>query len=659
MTRPTRWLVAVSTLLVGSATADPADPVKLRRVQITVSDTTARLVLGLSVRVESAGQQQFSIERGRFTVVTGGSVTDGAGKHAMILTRAPEAESAFEVLANAPAGKKRERGSMIVLSDSSFGPLPFDVLSPRAGVLAVELELEGTACFDGDMRYVAIPESWNAALTPALRRRALTGARAEAVGERCDDPNDDDKLTWIGFPAPELARRAPGESRIGVKVARFSAGEHQAARIELAIANTLDAIPLDLHTAIVFDMSRSVSSLQQDAAQGLIRSYLARAPRTSVQLIGFARHAKPMLQRWTAASTASRTLAKLFAQLDTRNGSELQPALREAGEWLGRIEGTRRVVLITDERVADRVAKISPATLAKELPPGTLVHVVALTGGQNLSRDDTARWAELAASTEGMAMRCALGDPDSLDALALVRPISLDHVRIIAPRWELLDDVGSNCAVADPEQSISLAEGRACTWWGTGSSVAETIDVEGMLWGHRWRKTVALGDRDNVALARQIQFVLDAAEPLAIAALDAAKAVSSRWSLVARWGGNGGYAGEPAGGGAGWGSVCGCGAPGTIGHGFGTGSGTWNKGSLRDQLAAAVAGCTRADVEIALTVETTLDEIVDVDAKATARSGNKPVTDAGVIETCVEEAVWNTMIFLSPSREHDTASLTY
>ena len=285
--------------------------------------------------------------------------------------------------------------------------------------------------------------------------------------------------------------------------------------------------------------------------------------------------------------------------------------------------------------------------------------IALATRGENLTRDDNARWSTLAAATEGMAMRCGPDEPATIDALPLVRPVSLDHVRITAPSWKLLDSVGAACVRNDPEDTLALGEGRACRWWGTGSSAADTVDVEGMLWGHRWRQTVALGDRGNVALARQLQFVLDAAEPLAIAALDAAKAVSSRWSLVARWGGTGGYAGEPGGGGPGWGSVCGCGAPGTIGHGYGTGSGVWIKGSLRDQLAAAVARCTRAEVAIALTVETTLDEIVDVDAKATVRTAKGSITDAASIETCVEEAVWSTNVHLNPSREHDTATLTY
>ena len=651
--RTAAWLVGLlATVLAGPASAD--NEVKLRRVRIAVSGTTAQWTLGLSLRLDIPGNQQQSVERGWATVVTGGSVTDAAGKHPMILTRVAEAQAALDALTAAPANK-RAMGSMIVLGEPSFGPLTVDVRSPRAGVLAVELQLEGPTCFDGDTRYVAIRKDWVTALEPALRRRVASAARTEEVAERCD--RDVEDVAWIGFPDPKLARRAPGESRIGVTVARFADGKQQAARVELAIANALDAIPLDLHTAIVLDTSISVTSQQREAAQALVRSYLSRAPRTAVQVIAFARNASPLLARWTNAATVSRTITKQLEQVDSHNGSEIQPALREAGAWLSRIEGTRRVVLITDERVADRVGKLSAATLAKELPPNTLVHVIALASGDSLTRDDTARWSTLAAATEGMAMRCGSDQIDALDALPLVRPISLDHVRISAPSWKLLEGRGAACTRAD--DLLDLAEGDACTWWGMGSSAADTIDVDGMLWGHRFHQTVALGDRNDLGIARQLQFVLDAAEPLAIAALDAAMAISSRWSLVARWGGAGGYAGSDSGGGTGWGSVCGCGDPGTIGHGYGTGSATWSRGSLRDQLAAAVATCAPENVAIALTVETTFDEIVDVVAIATARSGKASLTGSGVIETCVQEAVWNTFIHLTPSREHETAHLTY
>jgi hypothetical protein len=550
---------------------------------------------------------------------------------------------------------------MIAVTDPGFRDLTLHVLAPRTEAFSVELQFEAPACFDGDTRYVAIPSSWTAALSPDTRRRVVPSERAKEITERCDSTVDRDRMAWVGLPAPELTRRPPGEPRIGVTVARFSDGKgsHQAARVELAIAKTLGEIPRDLDTVFVVDASRSMQSYQRDDARALVRSYLAHAPSSSVQVVAFAREAKALLDHWTSAASASGMVDTELEQLAARNGSEVQRGLHEAGAWLRRTGGTRRVVLITDELVADRVAKLSASTLAAELPLGTLVHVIAISGGnQGLERDDGARWSALAAATEGIAMRGVADASGVLDALPLVRPTALDHVRITAPSWSALDAHQAACLGPDPDAPRALEEGRSCTWWGT-SSAGDTIDVEGLIWGHRWHRTIPLGDRANIELARQLRFVLDGTEPLAIAALDAARAVSKRWSLVGRWGGDGGYADAPANIGPGWGSTCDCGGHGTFGHGSGSGSVGVRSPSLRDQLALAVGGCMRDGVAIDLTVETTVDEIVDVEVKAAPRTGRGALADKAAIETCVTEAVWNTDIQLTPSVQHETSRLTY
>jgi hypothetical protein len=524
------------------------------------------------------------------------------------------------------------------------------VLSPRAGALTAELQLEAPACIDGDVRHVAIPKSWIRALPKEMRARVVSNGRAKDLFERCDEDGDRDFLMWIGVPTPELAQRPGGVSRLGVTAARFSDGETQAARIELAVAGTLDNVPADLHTVFVVDWSRSMSDDQRAAARALLRSYAGHAPRTSLQVIGFARVATPLLAGWTAATAAAKTADARLDTLVPSNGSELQRGLHEAGAWLSRAKGTRRVVILSDERVSDRVAALKTTVLASELPAGTLVHVVGIGESSSpLVRDDTARWSALAEITEGIGMRAGTGA--SLDALPLVRPISLDHIQIEAPGWTSLDGPEAAC-------EETLDEGRSCMWWATAkAATGDTIDVEGKLWNHRWRQKVALGDRGNIALARQLRDVLDEDSKLAIAALDAARAVSSRWSMIGRWGGDGGYAEISGGGGGGWGSICGCDRMGTIGHGSGTGSGMPTLPALRDQLAVAVGRCVRDDAAVALTVETTFDEIVDVDARVASRTGKGTVRDAGSIKTCVEEAVWATAVHMH--EVHLTSHLVY
>ncbi len=631
------WLAGL-VLSVGAPVAS-AEDLTPSRVTVRMDGAAARLVVTARFKVTEVGALSHTLPRPSRAVVIAGSVTDADGKHAMTLTPADDAEAAHTAIAAAPV--TRTRASFFVVSDSG-GHIAFDGLAHRRGMMTVEIELAAPTCFDHDARYVSVPTGWIEALPEATQRRVDGG---DELTQRCDKNVDTHASSvWISMPARKIA----GPIRINATAARFSDGKEQAARLELAIANTLADIPGDLHTAFVVDTSRSMLSDQQTAARAVIRSYLAHAPRSSVQVIGYARTANALLERWMTAGKAAKTIDALLAKAMHRNGSELQVGLREAGAWLERVPGTRRVIILSDARVADRIAKLSAATLAKALPAGTLVHVVALSNG-DLVRDDDARWAPLAALTEGIAMR------GGLEALPLVRPVSLDHVRITAPNWSVLEGPEAACIAAD---TLNLAEGQACTWWGL-STAGESLEVEGLLWNRRWRKTVALGGRTDLALARQLRFVFDPAADLAIAALDAAKAVSDRWSLVARWGGAGGYADMPAGGGTGWGTICDCGNYGTIGHGSGTGSAVDVSPSLQAQLFEAVGRCTRDDLTIALTVETTLDEIVDVSAIVTLRNHKGAPTDAQAIATCVEEAVWGTNIKFAQPRSHATAQLTF
>jgi len=97
-----------------------------------------------------------------------------------------------------------------------------------------------------------------------------------------------------------------------------------------------------------------------------------------------------------ATSSRARVDRELRALLP-RNGSNLDAGIAAAGEWLSRVEGTKRVIVFTDERLSDRLAGLDAASLASRLPPGTVVHVVGFDindGG--LDRDDNVSFGSLA-----------------------------------------------------------------------------------------------------------------------------------------------------------------------------------------------------------------------------------------------------------------------
>src|SRR5207248_10867476 len=120
-------------------------------------------------------------------------------------------------------------------------------------------------------------------------------------------------------------------------------------------ARELTDVPRDLHTAFVVDGSRSLLDEERAAQAAIIASYLEHAPHTLVQLIAYSRAAHALLPAWQSSESVGARIAAELHVIVPRNGSNLDAGLAEAGAWLARTSGTRRVVVFTDERLADRL----------------------------------------------------------------------------------------------------------------------------------------------------------------------------------------------------------------------------------------------------------------------------------------------------------------
>jgi hypothetical protein len=98
------------------------------------------------------------------------------------------------------------------------------------------------------------------------------------------------------------------------------------------------------------------------------------------------------------------------------------------------------------------------------------------------------------------------GLPQAFDPTPLLRPIALDNIAIESPGWStsVLGQLG-NCG-------DSLAEGGACTWWGTGDRIAGPIVIEGMVWGTKLSRVVTPDRAFAASVARDVleQCVADA-----------------------------------------------------------------------------------------------------------------------------------------------------
>jgi Mg-chelatase subunit ChlD len=631
-----------------------ARPVKVGVALEGEHQETMRIRLSLVLDVRR-GMREHAIELPPRAVAIGATVRTREGTRPLVLTDAAVAGEKVDLLAEAPEEASMARAVLVAAPE--IGPATITTLYPRRATLAVDLELVTPTCFDGDRRHVPVPETWAAVLEGGARRHLIDGddERAAAVTARC---GEHEATVWLALPATALARRPPGDARIGATGARFAHGAEQAARVEIAVASTLSQIPADLATVFVVDGSRSVAPDLADTQRAVIASYLRRAPGSRVQVVAFDRATHDLLPAWTRADTAAPRVDRALARLAARNGSDLDRGLARAAHWLARTAGTRRVVVFTDELLPHRLAVIDPARLAAVLPAGTLVHVVALDPGGDvpIARDDDALLAPLADATLGMAVRAALAD--DLDALALVRPTAVDHLQLIAPSFTPLEETGATCTGDDPMDPIALREGQACTWWGTGPSTVDSFTVEGRIWGRRWRDVITLGDRASLAAARELPFVLprDHAPALVDAADAAAHAANAKWSLLAVWGGPGGYVAESELLGS-W-SGCGCMGPSDTLGGFGYAGIRVEHPPVADQIRDAIAACrtgAAAGAGVAIALETTREEIVGV---AVTISG-VDATTAAATRACVEAAAWDVPLAIVSPAEHATHQLTY
>jgi Mg-chelatase subunit ChlD len=506
-------------------------------------------------------------------------------------------------------------------------------------------------CFFQDTRWAVVPWTWDDVAARSLRVREPEGA---SLGEVCGRSGEDESAgTWIGFASTETARRKSGD-RVSVSAARVDLDDQSFVRLDLDVASMLADVPRDLATVLIVDGSRSLSVDDRVAQRALVASYLKKAPRSQVQVVSFARTAQALLPAWKDATRARASVEQVLRSVVPRNGSNFDAAFAEAATWLARTGGTRRVVLVTDQRMATRLASMSDVSLQRLLPAGTLIQVVVLAPGTGLTRDNEVRRGSLATLTGGIATTLGSDTTDAeVDATMLVRPVSVDRLEIVAPGWEPMShEHGARSCTA----GLDVVEGQACTLWASGRrpSVAP-ITVEGWVWGKRLMRVVTPERSHDVDVARELSMSGGLTDDLRTRVDTRARAVNSTWSLYATWGGTEGYD-APGGGGTGWGTICGCGSVGTIGHGFGTGTGYDREPALdlRAQLVPALGSCNLGDGAVTVAVELTNIEIADV--HVTAR--NLPTAERQRVEACVAEVVWASSPTIPRPRDHQIVSFT-
>ena len=623
-----RAALAILLALAPPALADDPEPqpepVAPARIRVKLDGDGAVLEVRYAVRLRArhfpAGE--LVVDLPRHGVVTGATVTIDGIAHRLALMPAALASEAEDRVQHGTAGTPA--WGAIVYGEQ--GHANVDVIAPRAGRAIVDVEVAAPTCLYRDMRYLAVPGAWN------------RDEGAPGLDQTCDG---DGLGGWLRVGPDELSQRPSGDARIVTRADRLHVAGADFARAELELARQLADVPRDLHTALVIDGSRSLDDADRATQAALVASYLAQAPRTQVQVIAVARRARALLPGWDDSGTAAPRVARELRALVPSNGSNLDAGLAEAAGWLASVHGTRRVVVLTDERLADRLRALGPVALARLLPAGTLVHVVALSSGP-LVRDDRAPLAPLAATTGGELVRGGTDERGRVDARELVRPIAIDHVAVTAVDWTPLAVEGTSAC------HDRLAEGTSCAWWGQGTAASGTVVIEGDVWGTHLRRVISPDFTQARAVARELSVAATLDDALRAGVEREAHAVNATWSLFARWGGNGGYGEEDDAYGNLYGGLCGCDDDGAMSGGFGYPPAPETR-DLRAQLAPAIAACHAGAAHLAIDVELTREEIVDVGVHG----------GSAAQRACVTEAVWSTNVALAAPREHDTAHLTF
>lgn len=612
------WLLVAAT----SAAADPAQPV---RVTGKLDGTTARFTARYALAVKGGewNDEHSELAVPRFGLVTAGRATIGTDSHELALLGAQEAAERFTALRE--ESTRGAKTSAVIVEGDTHG-VNIGVASARSGTLFVDLEIAVPTCYFQDQRYVAVPANWRAIVGATRASRARAAQLQHACGYI------DDELAWAGFASRDLAK-LPSGARVGVSSDRIELGDTTIARVEIDLASALGDVPRDLATVLVVDTSRSLDAYELTTQRAVVADYLKRAPSSRVQVVTFARGARPLLTAWTTAATAAPTIAKTLLSMKQENGSNVDAGLAEAATWLNKIRGTRRVVLITDERMAQRLASMSADALKQLLPPGTLVHVaVPAARPGTFERDDTDKLGRLATATEGMRLRIGVTEPvRALDVSALVRQTSLDDLKIVAPAWSLLP-ASNGRACQQEEHDLHLGEGQACTWWATSKTAgAQPITVEGKLWGKTFKQVLPSTPVHPLDFAREVSTIPMLDRPQADLVAEKARAVNAHHSLYAAWGGAGTYQqlaeGRLGVGKAGAGyptpayeNLLGTGRIGTIG----------TQQDLAVQLASTLQACNLGSERVEVRVEFTVREIADVQVTAKTRAHAH----------CVTEAIW-------------------
>ncbi len=401
-------------------------------------------------------------------------------------------------------------------------------------------------------------------------------------------------------------------------------------RGRIAAAPRLGQVPYGAHVVVLFDGSRSHH--QAEAALAAVRGYLGHMTGATVDFLTYDREIHAPIGRTLPLATALARLAEL--KIEPRNGSRIDDALARADAILqtsAAPAAARRVIVVTDTLTR---SELTPEKVgASSWKSGALVHVAVVTAGApSVARDDDSPWATLPRRTGGLFWNAAA----STMVDASTRSVFEEWAR--PKRIDKLVITGLSGAFVAPGE---LEEGEGLDHFVLADAATTRVEVSGELWSKPLRSSAVPTAEQNKLAAGLLfgsQLWSELSEPQQMKMALLGGAVSPVTSYLAIEPGV-----RPSNEGLDWGAL-GSGGGGGVGQGFGSGHGRLGSmhvrvkvdkdGWLRSQLSAAMATCSPSSTAAMATLESTLDELVDIGRVELAPTRNAKA------ESCVREELW-------------------
>lgn len=419
------------------------------------------------------------------------------------------------------------------------------------------------------------------------------------------------------------------------------------------VSPELSTVPDKVRVVVLLDASRSIPEEDRAAARAAALSYLSHFDGSDAQaaVFFFSRTVDPVTKGFVKIEDARKALAA--ATLAAKNGSELGVALdRASKELVSAGSGLeRRVLLLTDLRTR---GDLTPDVVRPLAPAGATLHLADVrSGAAQLSRDDDDDWAKVPRSTGGVLWNASA--PVEADGEALrvtvfeewARPLRIDRLALTGPGVD-----------AASLEVTALAEGEGIEQHFIASRFVSHVSLSGELWSRPVKKTLepeAEYGKRRAALVFGTSLTDEMSEEEMMTLALYGRAVSPVTSYLAiepgvRPSTEGLESGETG-----------------VGFGFGSGSGRLSGGHrtrppsftdwpalLKALLAPAKAKCGLGDKQITVSVESTLAEIVKVDASVPG------LDDKSTALKCFVDATWEAELpddFLIASSRTTTAVL--